>query len=853
MVDYRNLRKHKARSTVIDPIKIFRRLPKTENIKDLFEIQRQALQDWFKRRDEKDIVIKLNTGGGKTLIGLLIAQSIMNEHRGPVLYLCPNRQLVSQILDKAAEVGVPATAYSGRVVDSPEFRNGQAVMVATYHALFNGQSKFGLKGRREMIRAEGIIVDDAHAALPTIRQQFTLSVSVKDMRDAYSELVGLFRGHFAGVGKSGTFDDIVQGQDPGVLEVPYWSWKTKAEAVRQILTDAARERTSDDSAEEWTDYTFAWPLLRDELNVCHALISSRDFSITPIYPIVDLFSTFVECPRRIYMSATLADDSAIIRTFNAAQQSVSQPIMPVETTNVGERMILVPALTGIDPGRQAYYTKKLANLVSKGTSKGRGEGVVILVPSYRTAEQWKDIGTVVARAEVERCVEALQRGESTGPYVFANRYDGIDLPGSSCRLLILAGLPKGIDSYDTYLGSVLGESSAIHTTRAQRIEQGAGRSTRGAGDFSAVLFVGNDLSAWIGTSSNLELLTPVTRVQFEMGIEISKAIDSWTGLTRTLAQCLNQDPEWRRYHAETLAELAESMSIDTEALTIAASERRFFRLLREQQFDKAVSVLEELVNSDVVKDRKYIGWLLQLAARAAHFGGLENKARELQERAFHANGSLLRPKKRPIYMALTPPGEQASAIVEQIVSYKHRKSYFAHFDDVVSYLNANVSSNQFEEAMKNFGLILGFQAQRPEHEFGKGPDVLWLLDDRVGLVMEVKSRKDPKNPLTKAEHGQLLSSFEWFKQEYPGYQGTKVSVHPTALASQSVVTSDTMVLTLRSLASLVACARELLSELCGSNAPTEELKVRCEARLGELNLSPQKLCDTFLQPLQHSD
>lgn len=845
MVDYRSLRKHRARSTVIDSIEIFRRLPKTENIKDLFEIQRQALQDWFERRDEKDIVIKLNTGGGKTLVGLLIAQSIMNEHRGPVLYLCPNRQLVSQALDKATEIGVSATAYSGRV-DSPEFRNGQAVMVTTYHALFNGQSKFGLRGRHEVVRVDGIIVDDAHAALPTIRQQFTLSVSAKDMREVYNELVGLFRGDFASIGRIGTFDDIVQGQDPGVLDVPYWSWKTKTEAVRQILTEADRKRTSDGSAEEWTDYVFAWPLLRDELDVCHALISSWDFSITPIYPIVDLFPTFVECPRRIYMSATLADDSAIIRTFNAAQQFVSQPIMPVETTNVGERMILVPALTGIDPGEQVHWAKKLAELVSS-----RGAGVVILVPSYRVAREWQDVGTIVPREEVERCVEELQKGQSTGPYVFANRYHGIDLPGDSCRLLILAGLPKGIDSYDTYLGSVLGESGAIQTTRAQRIEQGAGRSTRGAGDFSVVLFVGNDLSAWVGTSSNLKLLTPVTRAQFEMGIEISKAIDSVGGLIRRLFQCLNQDPEWRRYHAETLAELAEPMPVDTVALTIAASERRFFRLLRDQQFDKAVSVVEELVQRGAVQDRKYIGWLLQLAARAAYLGGLENKARKLQDRAFGASRTLLRPKERPIYMALTPPGEQASAIVNQIVSYKHRKGYLAHFEDIVSYLSASVSSNQFEEALKGLGVMLGFQAQRPDQEFGTGPDVLWLLDDHIGLVMEAKSRKDPSKPLTKKEHGQLLNAFEWFKQEYPEYRGIKAVVHLSTLASPSVVATDTMVLTLKSLASLVSCARELLSELCGSNAPLEALKVRCEARLGELNLSPRQLRNTFLEPFEH--
>ena len=58
--------------------------------------QAQVLEEWFKRRNtDRDIVIKLNTGGGKTLVGLLIAQSILNEHHEPVIYLSPTVQLVT--------------------------------------------------------------------------------------------------------------------------------------------------------------------------------------------------------------------------------------------------------------------------------------------------------------------------------------------------------------------------------------------------------------------------------------------------------------------------------------------------------------------------------------------------------------------------------------------------------------------------------------------------------------------------------------------------------------------------------------------------------------------------------------
>ena len=87
MVDFKKLRQSKSQAIVIDPKEIFRRLPKPEGINDLYISQGEVLDQWFERRGEKDIVIKLHTGGGKTLVGLLIAQSIMNE-KGSLWYIC---------------------------------------------------------------------------------------------------------------------------------------------------------------------------------------------------------------------------------------------------------------------------------------------------------------------------------------------------------------------------------------------------------------------------------------------------------------------------------------------------------------------------------------------------------------------------------------------------------------------------------------------------------------------------------------------------------------------------------------------------------------------------------------------
>ena len=111
MVDFEKLRTKKKRERVIEPTEIFRRLPKPPGINDLYTSQAEVLHTWFERRKDHDVVLKLHTGGGKTLVGLLIAQSSLNETAEPALYLTPTVQLVNQTLELAKTYGIPAVAY----------------------------------------------------------------------------------------------------------------------------------------------------------------------------------------------------------------------------------------------------------------------------------------------------------------------------------------------------------------------------------------------------------------------------------------------------------------------------------------------------------------------------------------------------------------------------------------------------------------------------------------------------------------------------------------------------------------------------------------------------------------------
>ena len=739
MVDFKKLRNAKAKPKLINPRDIFNALPKPPGINDLYASQAEVLDAWFDRRTDKDVVIKLHTGGGKTLVALLIAQSLMNETGDPVLYLAPTNQLVKQVLAQSQEYGIPTGPY---VKGSPlpaSFRDGESVLVGAYETLFNGRSKFGVRGSaQEVVKVGAIILDDAHVALSSVREAFTLSVSAKTHEEVYKELADRFRPSFSEAGRWGAFSDIIAGKEYGVIEVPSWAWHRKHEEIQQYLSNKIDDIDP-----------FIWPFLRDNLDVCHCLFSKSTATITPIFPPVDALPTFEDCERRIYMSATIADDSEIVRTFGASRTAVSNPITSESLAGVGERMILVPSFMTIGATPILPMIKKFATKLAKWK-----KGVVILSPSASAAKEWTDIAEhPKSTSAVADCVAAMQVGKVYGPIVLANRYDGIDLPSNACRFLVMDDLPQGTTNYDLFRTNVMAGAS-VNSLLAQRIEQGIGRGTRGGADYCVVMLVGSKLverdrhGGWIGRRKNLDFLTASTRVQLKMGQEISEAVTSAKEVGETILKCINRDTDWVAYHASELSEAAHAAPVDEVALRVAAAERRAFKFQRLGQYSRAMATFEKMRLDDVlVTDRHRRAWFAAAAARIAFQMEDEETGQKLQLIAYSENSNHSPPRKRPNYVARPSPGIQARAIVVRLREYNQRVAIVADFDDAMSDLVADASAARYEDGLAKLGEFLGFDAERPEMVHGVGPDVLWRTNGTFDFVIEAKSNKNRDNPL----------------------------------------------------------------------------------------------------------
>ncbi|MED4346479.1 hypothetical protein [Heyndrickxia coagulans] len=87
MIDFGKLLDAQDDEKPIFPKEIFESLVRNEQFSYLRGDQERVLEKWFNQRELKDNIIKMNTGGGKTTVGLLQLQSSINEGVGPALYL----------------------------------------------------------------------------------------------------------------------------------------------------------------------------------------------------------------------------------------------------------------------------------------------------------------------------------------------------------------------------------------------------------------------------------------------------------------------------------------------------------------------------------------------------------------------------------------------------------------------------------------------------------------------------------------------------------------------------------------------------------------------------------------------
>lgn len=797
-IDFGKIARDAASSAarLLDPRDVFNALPRAPGYDYLRGPQDQVLEQWHERRSERDLVVKLNTGGGKTIVGLLIARSCLNEGAGPVAYLTPDHYLADQVRVEAGHLGIDTT-------DDPKsvaYHSGRAVLVDVFQRLFNGQSIFGVSGsagRAPVSPLGAVIIDDAHACLTKAEQAFRLVISAG--ADAYKALLDVFKDSLAQQSPSGLLD-LREGRYTAAQQVPYWAWADRQDDVLAVLHPISGQ----------TPHLFAWPLLVDVLPICRAVFTGGALEISaPCLPAETIIG-FRQANRRIYLTATLADDGVLVTDFAADREAVARPVVPASAGDIGDRLILVPQQTHPDasPNEIRDLLRELAET----------RNVVVIVPSDARARYWEAYATLVLdKDNLAEGVGQLRDNPALGLVVLVNRYDGVDLPGDACHVLVVDGLPEALDGMERLDQSQLSGSDALVARQVQRLEQGMGRATRSNEDYCVVVLLGARLAERLYGTGARQSFSPATRAQLELSENIATELEgsSLDDLRDVIDQCLDRDRDWVRASRSVLAPLRYGSARVAES---AKAGRTAFDLAAGREYRAAVDALQPAVNA--AEDSTLKGYLLQqLAAYLHHVDPVA--AQQTQLAANRLNRNVLRPLDGVAYERLTVPAQEQGATASSWL-----QAHYATATELVLGMNALIAdldwgprTEAFEQAWSDLAYHIGLAGQQPERDTGRGPDGLWAMTGGDFLVCEAKSEAKPDHPVYKRDAEQLSNAMDWFRAEYAGMGGTPVLIHPRReFHAKAAIPTGCRVITLTKLSDLRTNIERLSTALADTDS-----------------------------------
>lgn len=740
----------------IDPIKIFEQLPNLETTpNDIWRGQTEALTKWHENRDKNDVLLELNTGAGKTLVGILLAQSLINEGLQNVVYVCATVDLVKQTAAEADKIGVEYTLRTDGKYSNTLFESGRAFCITTYHALFNGYSSI-----RRKFFPEAIIFDDAHVSEQVLRSCFTLRFSNRENEDLYQDVVALFEDHFEQLDKIGEFRNA---QGEGVAKVVCASPCGIAERKNQLVEILRNHGVTDNR-----ELKYAFEHIKDKLDRCLVLFGNGQCEITPPFlPALSL--DCLERPiRRIYLSATLKYKSDFVRAYGRLPDEI---ISPHNDAGNGERLILSSSLFDEPPTQQT-----IKDLSAK-------HKVLVATPSYSMASNnW---GELDPPPKPEHFSDELRefREKDNGTFVLVQRVDGIDLPHKTCRIMVLDGLPTGASLLEKFQWEYLKMANVFAVKMANRLAQLFGRINRGRNDYGIFIVSDRELATWLNNDRNLALLPDLIQRQVIFGRHVQEGMNirNTPELNKAIDSVLNRDASWLKAYGDNIhsMEVEKDKVIRTEDIEkvmveSALTEAEFARLSWEGQFEDAIQVLDAQVEKTLRADTPLAGWYNNILGGLYKIAGDLKKAEESYSRAKKRLGlNVFTPKLAKLERENDVPMNDFGASLYQYISEDSQESYTKKLKALSQSLQflSGGTSNQCEESVRVFGELLGFQASRPDNDESTGPDVLWLdNENKLALAFELKTDKQATGLLPKKDIGQGHDHIEWIRDNYPDYE-----------------------------------------------------------------------------------
>lgn len=738
MIDFSRLVTNTGKAQ-LEPRDIFMSLPsRNELYKYPRDVQSEVWKQWFEKRNDKNCIIKMNTGSGKTVVGLIILKSCLNEGKGPAVYVVPDNYLVQQVSFEAERLGVKVTNDE----DDIDYLRKEAILIINIQKLINGRSVFGMR-RTNNVEIGSIIIDDVHACMATIENQYTVTIPSTNV--LYKSCLSLFEDALKAQSEN-KYSDIVDNQDPFVsMLVPFWTFQEKSGQLYSLLS------TNQEGIE------FNFPLIKDILSLCNCVVSSRCIEITPKCIPIHKISSFVRAKRRIFMSATLSDDSVFCTDLGLKKTDLSAVISPEKANDIGDRLIIFPQV----------MNKRVTDEEVKERLKAMSQtyNVVIIVPSYNRAKYWRDVSDLELNINnLDQGVEQLKNGH-VGLTVLVNKYDGVDLPGKACEILVIDGLPNTRSEFDCFEQNANPSNQRLRSEQIQKIEQGMGRGVRSNTDYCVVLLLGKGLADIIYGSNGYSYFSEATKQQFKLSESLwdqlsDPDVDEILNLSE---YSLSRNVQWITVSKEALSSVSYSSEVHLNSTSLAI--RDAFEMAESERYHDAVEILTSEKNE--VIDNELKGLLKQYIAEYTNFFNPE-EAQQILLSANNDNRMIIKPIQGVQFSKIL---NRTGAQAQFFISYMQQHSitpntYILKVNAILEKLTFTEDTAKiFESALKDISFMIGIYSNRPEDECGKGPDNFWDIGESKFLVIECKNGTTT-GTICKHDCNQLNGSIQWFETLY---------------------------------------------------------------------------------------
>lgn len=683
-------------------------------------------------QDTPDLALELPTGTGKTLPGLLIAEWVRRKTAGPVIYATPTKQLARQVAATAEREGVPVSNLTGSAkhwdpADEASVEGGEAIGLTTYSAVFNSSPK--------LPEPRLLVFDDAHAGEQFVGNEYGISIRRYDDEDAYLEVLEALKPFL-----SGLLIQRLEGEpDPGahhqvrlILPAVDQTALTKIDAALAGLTKP---------------HSYKFAMIRSGLAACCVYLSYGGIQIRPMIPPTYENHIFARAKQRIYLSATLGSGGELERAFGR-REIVRMPLPTKTPPRSGRRLFVFPDL--VKGGDAIGLTKQIIGLTDKA-----------LVLSQETVANAEAAATALAgdgvpvmgRDHLEQHGLESFAAAPTGVLGLANRYDGLDLPGNACRIVVLGGKPDAVGLQERFLSERAEANAALAERLRTRIVQGAGRCTRGPNDYAVVVVLGSDIMKYFSRPENLRALEPELQAEVEFGWQNSRGVAP-DELIENVEMFLEHGADWREQGEPAVAEFRQdAVKVEppgTDALGKAAAlEVEAWQLAFGGDWIGASEKLQEAVpHVGPAATRGYRGLLLYLAGVWLHLGAQDETQRSRSRRlvrdaALAANRSTWLKEMREL-----PDAESVPLVPEDIVAVNHvvarlrgqlkPKQINAALTEMQEGL-AQDEATQYERGLTILGSFLGAEASKPK---GQGRcDSAWVWGTAIWMTIEAKSEE----------------------------------------------------------------------------------------------------------------